>query len=80
MIKKKIINLIEILDEEDCAFDQSCAYGHRVENYSVYCHNENWKDAPRKCRNTWYTGGISDDEDCPGFKPNQKLKLKRKKK
>ena len=74
------INLVEMMADEDESFwDQPCAYGHRVGNHSVYCHNENWKDAPRKCHNTWYTGGKYKDEDCPGFKPNKKLKTKRKK-
>jgi hypothetical protein len=36
----------------------------------VYCHNQTWKDAPRKCRRTWYTGGEINDEDCPGYEPN----------
>ena len=65
-------NLVEMFaDEEDCAFDQPCAYGHRVEGHSVYCHNNHWKDAPRKCHRTWFTGGEVRDEDCPGFKTNK---------
>jgi hypothetical protein len=66
-------NLVELFAEtegDDCAFDQPCAHGHRVENHAVYCHNTQWADAPRKCRRTWYTGGEVRDEDCPGFKMN----------
>jgi len=65
-------NLVEMIAEPDeCAFDQPCAHGHRVEGHAVYCHNTEWKNAPRKCRRTWYTGGRVRDEDCDGFKPNQ---------
>ena len=64
-------NLVELAaDDEDSVFDQPCAHGHRVDCHAVYCHNEKWKDAPRKCRRTWYTGGRERDEDCPGYKPN----------
>ena len=63
-----MINLVELC--EDGCFDQPCIYGHRINGHAVYCHNENWKDAPRKCRNSWYTGGLEKDEDCPGYKPN----------
>lgn len=68
-------NLVEFFaDEEECAFDQPCEHGHRVEHHSVYCHNETWRDAPRKCKRTWYWGRGADkelqDEACPGFKPN----------
>jgi hypothetical protein len=67
------INLVELLamgDDDDCAFDQLCRYGHRVESHAVYCHNDTWPDAPRKCHRTWYTGGKVRDEDCPGFAPH----------
>lgn len=70
-----IINLVEMTAAgEDCAFDQPCIYGHRVEGHAVYCHNQEWPDAPRKCRNTWYTGGRERDEDCEGYKPNPEYK------
>jgi hypothetical protein len=67
-------NLVELMadDDEECVFDQPCHYGHRVGCHAVYCHNDGWKDAPRKCRQTWYTGGRERDEDCPGFKPNER--------
>lgn len=67
------MNLVEFCAAtEDCAFDQPCIYGHRVEDHAVYCHNDHWKDAPRKCRQSWYYGGEKgyEDKDCPGFKPN----------
>ncbi len=67
-------NIVEIMaasdPNEDCAFDQPCAYGHRVGGHAVYCHNDEWKEGPRKCRRTWYTGGKVRDEDCEGFKPH----------
>ena len=57
-------------DPENCKFDQPCKFGYRVEDHSVYCTNETWKDAPRKCHRTWFSGGEYKDEDCPGFEPN----------
>ena len=65
-------NIVEMMTDgdEDCAWDQPCAFGHRVGGHAVYCHNERWLYAPRKCRRTWYTGGKRRDEDCRGFKPN----------
>jgi hypothetical protein len=72
-------NLVEMLgDENDSAFDQPCKYGHRVEDHSVYCHNDEWVDGPRKCRRTWYSGGEVRDEDCPGFAPNPAYQPKTK--
>lgn len=67
------LNLVEAMrsQDDDCAFDQSCQYGHRVEGHAVYCHNDTWLYAPRKCRRTWYTGGRIRDEDCPGFLQNR---------
>ena len=64
--------VVELIADDDCAFDQPCRYGHRVEDHAVYCHNATWKDAPAKCRRTWYTGGRVRDEDCPGFEANQR--------
>ncbi len=66
------MNLVELLAEES-AYDQVCKYGHRVEDHAVYCHNTQWKDAPRKCRRTWWSGDEIKDEDCAGFKPNSHL-------
>lgn len=58
------------LAADDSAFDQPCKYGNRVDGHAVYCHNNEWPDAPRKCRRSWYTGGAERDEDCEGFAPN----------
>jgi len=64
-------NLVELIsDEDENAWDQPCAFGYRVDGHAIYCHNEKWLYAPRKCRRTWYTGGEVRDEDCRGFKPN----------
>lgn len=62
------VNVVEMIaDEDDCAWDQPCAFGHRVESHAVYCHNDKWLYAPRKCRRN-----RSDwpHEQCRGFKPN----------
>ncbi len=59
-----------VADPEDCAWDQPCKYGHRVEHHAVYCHNHNWADSPRKCRRakSWAFGQDMDTHrDCPGF-------------
>jgi len=68
-----MINLVEVCCDES-AFDQPCIHGNRIEGHAVYCHNETWPDAPRKCRRTWYTGGKVRDEDCQGFAPNPDYK------
>lgn len=64
------INVVEMVaseDEQGCR--QPCRFGNLVEGHAVYCHNEGWLYAPRKCRRTWYTDGKVRDEDCPGFRP-----------
>jgi hypothetical protein len=69
--ERRVFNIVELAPdaegEDDCAFDQRCCFGHRVEHHAVYCHNEAWPDSPRKCRRN------RDDyrhEDCPGFVAN----------
>ena len=71
------INLVEMMtagSEDDGGFCQPCKHGHLVVGHAVYCHNQEWADAPRKCRRTWYTGGEERDEDCPGYAPNPDFK------
>lgn len=64
-------NLVEMITEDDKqAFDQPCKFGNRCEGHAVYCHNAEWKNAPRKCRRSWYTGGMEKDQDCEGYQPN----------
>ena len=63
-------NLMEIVLEDESAYDQACKYGNRCGGHAVYCNNNVWEDAPRKCRRTWYTGGLTRDEDCEGYTPN----------
>jgi hypothetical protein len=69
-------NIVEAIQEQDadCAFDQPCKFGHRVEGHAVYCHNDAWESGPRKCRRSWYSGGEVKDEDCPGYQPNPEFK------
>jgi hypothetical protein len=61
-------NIVEMVSDDDCAFDQPCYFGHRVGTHAVYCHCDAWPDAPGKCRRdrTDYR-----HEDCPGFVPNK---------
>jgi hypothetical protein len=66
------VNLVELIaggGEEDCAWDQPCRFGHRVEEHAVYCHNTAWPMAPRKCRRSVRRPDFR-HEDCPGFAPN----------
>lgn len=74
--ERRVFNIVELAadaeGEDDCAFDQPCCFGHRVESHAVYCHNEAWPDSPRKCRRN------RDDyrhEDCPGFVLNPDHKM-----
>lgn len=67
-VERLQINLMELV--EDSERNQPCAHGSLVDGHAVYCHNGTWKDAPRKCRRTWYTGGETRDQDCEGFAPN----------
>lgn len=64
----KAPNVVEVIaDEDNCAWDQPCAFGYRVDLHAVYCHNDKWLYAPRKCRRN------RDDfphEKCRGFKAN----------
>lgn len=69
-------NLVELFAEDsDQSFNQKCKFGNLVEGHAVYCHSTN-KNAPRKCRRTWYTGGVEKDEDCPFYEPNPEFKIK----
>ena len=69
------MNVVELVaDPSECASDQRCRFGNRVDGHAVYCHNDRWTDSPRKCRRTWYTGGKTKDEDCPGFEKNLEFK------
>jgi hypothetical protein len=85
-----MFNFVEALAEEEEQGETPCAWGNLVEGHSVYCHNDDWLEGPRKCRRTWYTGGEDPedrDEACPGFKANptfpggseQWIQLRRKK-
>lgn len=71
------MNVVELIADGDCAADQPCRFGHRVEDHAVYCHNSRWIDSPRKCRRTqnprW--GKPWPHEECPGFEPNPRLSI-----
>lgn len=73
--REPTVNLVEMIaDQDECAWDQPCAFGYRVEQHAVYCHNETWLYAPRKCRRHKGASIWSDDpwphEECPGYKAN----------
>ena len=66
--------IVEMITSDESRFDQLCKFGCLVPGHSVYCHNDGWLYSPRKCHRTWYTGGETRDEDCPGFKPNPRYR------
>lgn len=69
------INIVEMMQDadDDCAWDQPCAHGHRVEYHAVYCHNKRWLYSPTKCRRgNWGSG--SPHDKCPGFLANPLFK------
>ena len=70
--EKRAFNVVELMTdgEDGGGFNQPCAFGCLSPGHAVYCHNDAWPDGPRKCRRTWYTGGETRDEDCPGFVAN----------
>ena len=66
-------NVVELVSDGECAWDQPCRFGHRVEDYAVYCHNARWIDSPRKCHrrqkaSAWQKAWPH--EECPGYEPN----------
>lgn len=67
--EKRSFNLVEAIQDEDddCAFDQPCCFGHRVNGHAIYCHNESWPDHPGKC---WRNRTDFLHEDCAGFVRN----------
>lgn len=75
----EIPNLVEMIaDEDECAWDQPCAFGYRVEHHAVYCHNEKWLYAPSKCRrhsgNSVWGDEAWPHDKCRGYKPNPNFK------
>ena len=61
-------NIVEMTADEDCAFDQPCYFGYRVDTHAVYCHCDAWPNSPRKCRRN---RANYRHEDCPGYVPNR---------
>lgn len=70
------INVVELLalgdEDEECAFDQPCAHGHRVGSHSVYCHHP--KGIARKCIYRWQTPAEHEGNECGGYTPNPDYK------
>lgn len=69
------LNVVEMLaGDDDSGFDRPCAFGFRVEQYAVYCHNKSWLYAPSKCPRCSETGVGHEDcrphASCPGFRIN----------
>lgn len=62
-------NVVEMVADGDGGHDQPCVFGNRVEGHAVYCHNESWLYAPRKCRRSQQDPKWK-HEGCPGFTAN----------
>ncbi|MGI4815545.1 MAG: hypothetical protein ACRYGG_19715 [Janthinobacterium lividum] len=73
--EEPVNNIVEMMaDEDECAWDQPCAFGYRVEDHAVYCHNEAWLYSPRKCRRhtgpSEWGGEPWPHCECPGYLAN----------
>ena len=70
-------NLVEMIsDNSECAWDQPCKFGYRVEDHAVYCHNAGWLYAPTKChrrQSDSIHGSAHPHEKCPGYFPNTRF-------
>lgn len=77
MERQDVPNIVEAVADGDCAFDQPCKFGYRVEDYAVYCHNSGWLYAPRKCHKCSLIGNEHEDCErhatCKGFSPNGRM-------
>lgn len=52
-----MLNLLELYAENDT--QAPCKHGNIVEDHACYCHDDKWKEGPRKCP-VWRNFGISD--------------------
>ena len=71
---RKPFNIVPAMlaDDDEISYDCPCAWAQRVEGHAVYCENDGWLYAPRKCRRgpgSW--DGNPLQETCPGFKPRR---------
>ena len=44
-----MLNLVELVADDDEQRAAPCAWGHIVVGHACYCHNDAWKEGPRKC-------------------------------
>ena len=65
---KTQFNIVEVLSDEEQAFDQPCKFANRCGSHSVYCHNE--KAGYRKCYYRYCSQLCHEKNYCEGYKPN----------
>lgn len=61
-------NIVEMVSDEEQAFDQPCKHGNRVGGHSVYCHSE--KAGYRKCFYRWESQRRHEANECGGYEAN----------
>jgi len=44
-----MFNIVEIAADEDEQRQAPCKWGNIVVGHACYCHNDEWKEGPRKC-------------------------------
>lgn len=44
-----MINLVELCADAEEQQDSPCKWGNIVVGHACYCHNDSWKEGPRKC-------------------------------
>lgn len=54
-----MFNIVESAAEDDEQSQAPCKYGNIVEDHACYCHDDAWKEGPRKCP-VWRHFGVLD--------------------
>jgi hypothetical protein len=44
-----MFNIVEMMADEGEQQEAPCKWGNIVEGHACYCHNDAWKEGPRKC-------------------------------
>ena len=52
-----MFNIVELVGDEQS--QSPCKWGNIVEGHACYCHNDEWKEGPRKCP-IWRQWGVGD--------------------
>lgn len=54
-----MFNLVELVAGDEEQESAPCAHGNIVSGHACYCHDDDWKEGPRKCP-IWSNWGTSD--------------------